>query len=39
MRSSGNSVEARYADVTLPSVTLHEALAARRALLTTGDGN
>lgn len=35
-RSSGNFVEARYADVTLPSVTLHEALAARRALLAKG---
>lgn len=35
-RPSGNFVEARYADVTLPSVTLHEALAARRALLTKG---
>lgn len=36
LRPSGNFVEARYADVTLPSVTLHEALAARRALLTKG---
>jgi len=35
-RSSGNFVEARYADVTLPSVTLHEALAARRVLLAKG---
>jgi putative transposase len=35
-RSFGNFVEARYADVTLPSVTLHEALAARRALLAKG---
>ena len=25
-RSSGNFVEARYADVTPPSITLHEAL-------------
>jgi hypothetical protein len=29
-------VEARYADVTLPSVTLHEALTARRTLLAKG---
>ncbi|MBD9511993.1 DDE-type integrase/transposase/recombinase [Ensifer sp. ENS10] len=35
-RPSGNFVEARYADVTLPSVTLHEALAARRTLLAKG---
>jgi putative transposase len=35
-RSSGNFVEARYADVTLPSVTLREALTARRALLAKG---
>ncbi len=35
-RPSGNFVEARYADVTLPSVTLHEAMAARRALLAKG---
>ncbi len=32
-RPSGNFEEARYADLTLPSVTLHEAIAARRALL------
>ncbi|UFX13022.1 Mu transposase C-terminal domain-containing protein [Sinorhizobium meliloti] len=35
-RPSGNFVEARYADLTLPSITLHEALAARRALLAKG---
>ena len=35
-RSSGNFVEARYADVTLPSVTLHEAVTARRTLLAKG---
>ena len=35
-RPSGNFVEARYADVTLPSITLHEALTARRALLAKG---
>ncbi|RWI30858.1 MAG: transposase [Mesorhizobium sp.] len=35
-RPSGNFVEARYADVTLPSITLHEALTARRALLEKG---
>jgi putative transposase len=35
-RPSGNFVEARYADLTLPSVTLHEAIAARRALLAKG---
>jgi len=35
-RPSGNFVEARYADVTLPSVTLHEALTARRTLLAKG---
>ncbi|HKN31095.1 MAG TPA: Mu transposase C-terminal domain-containing protein, partial [Roseiarcus sp.] len=35
-RPSGNFVEARYADVTLPSITLHEALTARRTLLTKG---
>jgi putative transposase len=35
-RSSGNFVEARYADVTLPSITLHEALTARRTLLAKG---
>ncbi|MER8605853.1 hypothetical protein NKH48_19255 [Mesorhizobium sp. M1233] len=29
-------MEARYADVTLPSVTLHEALTARRTLLEKG---
>ncbi|WP_341858127.1 hypothetical protein [Sinorhizobium medicae] len=29
-------MEARYADLTLPSVTLHEAVAARRALLARG---
>jgi len=29
-------VEARYADVTLPSITLHEALTARRTLLAKG---
>ncbi|WP_318863129.1 Mu transposase C-terminal domain-containing protein [Sinorhizobium meliloti] len=32
-RPSGSFVEARYADLTLPSVTLHEAVAARRTLL------
>ena len=35
-RPSGNFVEARYADVTLPSITLHEAVTARRALLAKG---
>ncbi len=35
-RQSGNFVEARYADLTLPSITLHEALAARRALRAKG---
>lgn len=35
-RPSGNFVEARYADVTLPSVTLREALTARRTLLEKG---
>ena len=35
-RPSGNFVEARYADVTMPSVTLHEALTARRTLLAKG---
>ncbi|MDW9925085.1 DDE-type integrase/transposase/recombinase [Sinorhizobium meliloti] len=35
-RPSGSFVEARYADLTLPSVTLHEAVAARRALLAKG---
>ena len=35
-RPSGNFVEARYADVTLPSITLHEALTARRTLRAKG---
>ena len=35
-RPSGNFVDARYADVTLPSITLHEALTARRTLLAKG---
>ena len=35
-RLSGNFVEARYADVTLPSITLHEAMTARRTLLAKG---
>ena len=35
-RPSGNFVEARYADLTLPSVTLHEAVTARRTLLAKG---
>jgi putative transposase len=35
-RPSGNFVEARYADVTLPSITLHEAVIARRTLLEKG---
>lgn len=35
-RPSGNFVEARYADLTLPSITLREALTARRALLEKG---
>ncbi len=35
-RPSGNFLEARYADVTLPSITLHEALTARRTLLAKG---
>nr|WP_254679223.1 Mu transposase C-terminal domain-containing protein [Celeribacter baekdonensis] len=30
-RPSGNFVEARYADLTLAPITLHEALTARRA--------
>ena len=29
-------MEARYADITLPSITLHEALTARRTLLAKG---
>lgn len=35
-RPSGNYVEARYADLTLPSITLHEAVTARRSLLAKG---
>ena len=35
-RPSGNFVDARYADLTLPSITLHEALTARRTLLEKG---
>jgi putative transposase len=35
-RPSGNFVNARYADVTLPAITLHEAVTARRALLAKG---
>ncbi|MER8370946.1 Mu transposase C-terminal domain-containing protein [Mesorhizobium sp. M1378] len=35
-RPSGNFVEARYADVTLRSITLHEAVTARRTLLGKG---
>jgi len=35
-RPSGNFVEARYADLTLPSITLHEAVTARRTLLAKG---
>ena len=35
-RPSGNFVEARYADLTLASITLREAKAARRALLAKG---
>ena len=35
-RPSGSFVDARYADITLPSVTLREALTARRALLEKG---
>lgn len=35
-RPSGSFVEARYADLTLPQVTLHEAIAARRALKEKG---
>ncbi|MER8479734.1 DDE-type integrase/transposase/recombinase [Mesorhizobium sp. M0142] len=35
-RPSGNFVDARYADVTLPSITLHEAVTARRSLLAKG---
>ena len=35
-RPSGNFVEARYADMTLPSITLREAATARRALLAKG---
>ena len=37
-RPSGNFVEARYADVTLPSVTLREVMTARRTLLEKGRG-
>ncbi len=37
-RSSGGFVEARYADVTLPSVTLREAVTARRTLKGKGRG-
>jgi putative transposase len=37
-RPSGNFVEARYADVTMPSITLHEAPTARRTLLAKGRG-
>lgn len=37
-RPSGNFVEARYADVTLPSVTLREVMTARRTLLRKGRG-
>ena len=35
-RPSGNFVEARYADLTLPQVKLHEAVTARRALKEKG---
>ena len=35
-RPTGNFVEARYADLTLPSITLSEARAARRALNAKG---
>jgi putative transposase len=35
-RPSGNFVDARYADLTLPSITLREALTARRTLLEKG---
>jgi len=35
-RPTGNFVEARYADVTLPSITLSEARAARRSLTAKG---
>jgi putative transposase len=35
-RPSGSFVEARYADITLPSITLREAKAARRALNAKG---
>jgi putative transposase len=35
-RPSGNFIEARYADLTLPSITLHEANSARRTLLELG---
>ncbi len=35
-RPTGNFVEARYADLTLPSITLSEARAARRALSAKG---
>ncbi|MER9793319.1 Mu transposase C-terminal domain-containing protein [Mesorhizobium sp. M0213] len=37
-RPSGNFAEARYADVTLPSVTLREVTTARRTLLEKGRG-
>ena len=37
-RPSGNFVEARYADVTLPLVTLREVVTARRTLLEKGRG-
>jgi putative transposase len=35
-RPSGSFVEARYADITLPSLTLHEVTGARKALLAKG---
>jgi putative transposase len=35
-RPTGNFVEARYADITLPAITLHEARAAQKALRAKG---
>ena len=35
-RPSGNFIDARYADLTLPSITLREATTARRSLLAKG---
>lgn len=35
-RPTGNFIEARYADITLPSITLHEAKSAQKALSAKG---